>query len=612
MHLRTQCVIAQMHWTGLRCQWLLYRHLAAVPIPFEEKPSWSLPRDALLAHFEINSYMDLTMTLTPMGEPLAIWHHRGGGVGYQSRYSAIEALDLPETIPAMLERAKRLFGDGIAIDFFERGETLTFAALSQNVRRLASGLYQHVGIRRGQHVAVLLSNRIEYPLIWLALAELGAVMVPIVAGSSLREIGFFIDDSDADALIVENELFVAKGMNAAASNLPPAARTVIVGGHQGGCHNFQDLMTSGDPSFAVSDPPEAGDLLNIQYTSGTTGLPKGTMLSHRFWVIGGVVPILMWTPEARSLLSDGPFFYIDPQWMLIAGLYTGARVDFTERMSVRKWVGWLHDRKTELAWFTDPVLKNDPDPRERNLSTRLFLGYHMSPAMIAEAEDRFATPVREAYGMTEIGMGLAVPLEADDPDLIGTCGVPGPFRRCRIVRADGSDAEDDEAGELWIGGDGILDGYYNRPEANADLLRDGWFRTGDLFVRSAKGYYSIVGRLKDMVRRSGESIAAAEVEQVLFDLPGVAAVAVVAVPDEERGEEVKAYLCMAPGVPALTPEAVLKHCRDRLARFKVPRFLAFVDRMPRTASGKVAKELLIRESENLRSGAFDAVTGAWL
>lgn len=532
-------------------------------------------------------------------------------MSYVERYRAIEALDLPATVPAMLDLARSKFGDAPAVDFFERGEALSFAGLYEQVHRLADGLYHRAAIRRGDHVGVLLSNRVEYPVTWLALAELGAVMIPIVLGSSAREIAYFVENGDVDALIVEAGLLAERGLAPGDPTLPPPSRTIVVGGEEPGCLAYASLVAAGSPDFTPPDPAQPGDLLNIQYTSGTTGLPKGTMLNHRFWVIGGVVPIAMWGKDFRSILSDGPFFYIDPQWMLIAALHSGARVDFTQKMSVRKWVGWLAERGTELAWFTDPVLKNDPDPRERTLATKLFLGYHMSPAMISAAEQRFDTPVREAYGMTEVGMGLAVPMEADDPALIGSCGVPGPFRRCRIVRADGSEAPDGEAGELWIGGDGILDGYYKRPEANADLLRDGWFRTGDLFVRDAKGYYSIVGRLKDMVRRSGESIAAAEVEQVLIDFPGVTGAAVVPVPDTDRGEEVKAYLSIVEGLTRPDPQAVLTHCRARLASFKVPRYIAFVESFPMTPSDKIAKHLLIQAADDLRDGSYDAVEGKW-
>jgi len=184
-----------------------------------------------------------------------------------------------------------------------------------------------------------------------------------------------------------------------------------------------------------------------------------------------------------------------------------------------------------------------------------------------------------------------------------------PFRRFRIVRADGSEAGVGEPGELWVSGDGLLRGYWNRPDANAAYHADGWFRTGDVFICDANGYYSIVGRLKDMIRRSGENISAIEVEQVLKDMPGVLDAAVVAVPDPDREEEVKAYILPTPGAVRPPVEAILQHCRDRLAPFKVPRYLAYVDAFPYTPSEKVAKKQLTAGVEDLRAGAWDAREG---
>ena len=211
--------------------------------------------------------------------------------------------------------------------------------------------------------------------------------------------------------------------------------------------------------------------------------------------------------------------------------------------------------------------------------------------------------------MTEIGTALILPDDPGDPDADGTVGVPAPFRECRIVRPDGARCNPGEAGELWVRGDGILSGYYNNPAATSEAFEGDWFRTGDLFVQTEKGYYRIVGRLKDMIRRSSENISALEVEQALTMVDGVRQVAVVAVPDDYRGEEVKAYLLLEPGEsPAsVPPHRVLEQARARLAEYKLPRFIEYVTDFPYTPSQKVAKATLTAQKDDLREGAWDAL-----
>jgi acyl-CoA synthetase (AMP-forming)/AMP-acid ligase II len=527
-----------------------------------------------------------------------------------SEYRRIEATPLPETVPALLEQAARRFGTGTAIDFFEDGESLSFVALRDRVRRLASSLHR-LGVQKGTHVAVAMPNRIEFPVTWLALAELGAVMVPIGPSVVSRELAYYYDDGDVTHAVLDASL-TGVHESIAADERPPAENVVVVGE----CRpypSFADLMAAGDPQFLSPQPPTRGDLLNIQYTSGTTGMPKGVMQTHRFWVVCGCLPTLLFRDSIRRILAEHPFHYMDPQWMLIMGLHSGARVDFTRGMSVRRFMEWLHTRGSELVWFADPLLKTPPSPRDRETSAKLFLAYNFSREMIESAEARYGVRTREFYGMTEIGPALMVPYELADASLLGTCGLPVPFRECRIVDENGRDVAPGEPGELWVRGDSILDGYYKRPDVNARLLTDGWFHTGDLFVQDATGAYRIVGRLKDMIKRSGENVSALEVERVLLELPAIREAAVVPVPDSHRDEEVKAYVQLRDGQARehTSPDQILEHCRARLAKFKLPRYLEYVDEFEYTPSGKVAKHLLLKQKSDLREDSYDFVDAVW-
>jgi len=210
--------------------------------------------------------------------------------------------------------------------------------------------------------------------------------------------------------------------------------------------------------------------------------------------------------------------------------------------------------------------------------------------------------------MTEIGLGTYVPVFAKARAYEGSVGRAGPFRDVSVRDDDGAPVRPDQTGELWVRGRSIFKGYWNRPEATREAINaDGWFRTGDLFRIDADGFLWLVGRKKDMIRRSSENIAAREVEAVLCTLREVEDAACVAVPDDLRGEEVKAYIQLKPEHTPATcpPDRIIRHCETHLAAFKVPRFVAFVEEFPRTASNKIAKAQLVEDCEDLRAGAYD-------
>jgi len=531
---------------------------------------------------------------------------------YEKQKRRIEATPLPAHFRELIDRAAERFGGRIALRFFEDDRELTFAALHEDVNRLASSL-KELGVREGSHVAVMLPNRIEFPLTWLALATLGAVMVPTNNRYTSRELDYLFNDADVGFLVIDEAMLPAFE----SMEKRPAALTedhVIVCGDPGRRprHSWDALLRNGDPGF-VSDAVLTGDtLLNIQYTSGTTGYPKGCMQSQRYWLITGCC-MAMFNPEIRSLLTDHPYFYMDPQWQLIWGLYGGATVNVARRMSTSRFLDWARRYKIEWAWFPKPILKLPEKKTDREHPIKKFHVGAISAAAILEGEARFGRKIRSAYGMTEIGGGLLVPDEIPDLEILETCGVPAPYREVRIVNEEGVDVADGEPGELLVRGDSIFQGYYKKPEANERAFIGDWFRTGDVFVRTSRGYYKIIGRIKDMIRRSSENISALEVEQAVMQLPEVLEAAAVPVPDEYRGEEVKVYVQLNDGYTkdSVPPEKIIGHCKKLLASFKVPRFIAYVDAFPRTPSNKVEKNALVAGVEDLRAGSFDREDGQW-
>ena len=525
---------------------------------------------------------------------------------YEKMKRSIESTPLPANFRELIDRAAERFDQRVALRFFEDKQELTFAGLHEDVNRLASSLHG-LGIGEGSHVAVLLPNRIEFPVTWLALAVIGAVMVPTNTQYTGSELDYLFNDGDVGFLVVDESMLPAfeSMLN------PPAALSddrVIVCGHPGdrSWHSWEYLRDRGDPGF-VSDIRVTGDtLLNIQYTSGTTGFPKGCMQSQRYWLLIGCCVSLS-NPEINSLLTDHPYFYMDPQWQLVWGLYSGATVNVARRMSSSRFLEWVRRYSIEWAWFPKPLLKLPEQEPDCDHPIKKFNVGAISAAAILDAEARFGRQIRMAFGMTEIGAGLVVPSELPDQEILKTCGVAAPFREVRIVDDEGIDVANGEPGELLVRGDSIFQGYYNKPEANEKSFYGEWFRTGDVFLRTDKGYYRIIGRIKDMIRRSSENISALEVEQVIMQLPGVFEAAAVPVPDELRGEEVKIYVQLNDGVKQelVPPESITAHCESHLAPFKVPRFIAYVDTFPRTASNKIAKNTLVAGHVDLRAGCFD-------
>ena len=212
---------------------------------------------------------------------------------------------------------------------------------------------------------------------------------------------------------------------------------------------------------------------------------------------------------------------------------------------------------------------------------------------------------REAFGMTEIGATMFMPLEAEDMIGSGSCGVPCAFRECKVVDENGNELPHGEIGELVVRGPNILLGYYKKPEATRDAFFGDWFRTGDLFRRDENGFFYIVGRIKDMIRRNSENISAREVESVIAQAPGVSDVAAVGVPHETRGEDVKIYVIPEQRDTPPDPEALIAFAAQRLAPFKVPRYVECVEKFPRTPSGKIAKNVLKAAKPDLRAGSWD-------
>lgn len=475
----------------------------------------------------------------------------------------------------------------LAVGCAETGRRWSWAELDSAVDRLAAWLVGRLGAASGARVAVLARNHPLQVVLQFACERAGAIFVPYNWRLAQAEIAALMADADPVLVFRDAEFTVPDH---------PAEQLLLA-----------DLEALGEPGTRAPADARRGwdEPMTLLYTSGTSGRPKGVMITvgNAFW---GPTNFAL-----GSMVSHESVFLCDMPMFHTAGLFAAVRVPIWAGGSVWISAGFVPDRT--IARIADPALGITHYFSVPQMATTLwqhpdfaaekFHGLKMyvtggAPNPKAQVE-RFAhagNRFSDGFGMSETGSNFAMPVHDVDRLIAkaGSCGLPLIGVQPRIVDEDGNDVAQGETGELWLRGPSITPGYWNQPELTARAFHDGWFRTGDAALRDADGFYYLVDRKKDMYISGGENVYPAEVEAVLAELPEIAEAAVIGVPSERWGEVGRAFVILKAGAE-LTAEAVVAHCAARLAKFKVPASVVIADSIPRTASGKVQKHLLPRD-----------------
>lgn len=524
----------------------------------------------------------------------------------------LESAALPSTIYELLCVTAKKHGDGQAWHFIDTGVSRTWNEVKSLVDQVAAALHS-VGVGPGSHVAVMAWNIEEFPLTWLALARLGATMVPVNARYTASEVAYVLETGSVTHLIFDEE-FLDTVLAVERTNIGDD-KLIVVGTPNARFANWRDLLDVAHAAAPIADP-QPDRLLNLQFTSGTTGFPKACMLSHRYWVVLGFTSVEMYGVKLQRFYASTSFFYMVPQRILVNTMFAGGTIFFPKRATAKRFMVDVARFDCDYCLPFQPLMTLPPSPDDK--AHRVKIATSSIPSMTtgehSRFQERFGFAIQNWYGMTEIGSGSYVPAHRVMEKLdSGTIGVPTPFREMAIFDLDGRRLPTGASGEICVKGPGMMQGYYRNEAATAESFRNGWFRTGDLGRMDEDGYFYIVGRLKDMVRRGGENVAAREVEAVIRMMPGVVESAVVPVPDPHAGEEVKAYVQLGDGLSPeiVTPQAILAHCAQHLAPFKVPRYIAYVPRFSLTESQRVQKRVLTDGVRDLRVGAYDRFLQTW-
>ncbi|MFN8191755.1 MAG: long-chain fatty acid--CoA ligase [Nocardioidaceae bacterium] len=487
---------------------------------------------------------------------------------------------------------------------------LTYAEVNAMANQVAGYLVSE-GVRPGDRVALTCPNLPYFPIVYYGILKAGGVVVPLNVLNKGRENAYYLEDSGAKVYFCFQgtpELPMGQEGHAGFEAAETCGRFVMITAELGapspieGVPTLVDALTGQSPTFetVVRDETETAVIL---YTSGTTGQPKGAELSHANLIMNALTCNRLFgsAPATDTHLLTLPLFHsFGSTVQMNAGFSTAATLVLVPRFDPHAAVALMD--KHEVTFFAGvPTMwwgllgaleGADVDKIAGNLRMAVSGGASLPVEIIKEVQARLGVQILEGYGLSETSP-VATFSDPDQAPRPGSIGVPIWGVECKLIDPEWNTvSEVGEIGEIAIRGHNIMKGYLNRPEATAEVMKDGWFRTGDLARKDEDGFYYIVDRSKDMIIRGGYNVYPRELEEVLMTHPDVSLAAVIGVPHESHGEEIKAFVIRKPGA-TVTEDELIAWGKEQMAAYKYPRLVAFVDSLPMTATGKILKRELL-------------------
>jgi len=513
-------------------------------------------------------------------------------------YSEVHYRERPKTLFDLLENTATEWPEAEA--FVDGDQRMTYGGFHDMVNRISAALQQRFDVKKGDRVAILLGNGIPFAASYFAIVRLGAVVVPLNTRYKATELSFELNDSGAKVLIAEPQFY--ESLEGVRDDLATVSHIFIDGDEApSGTRPFKELAAYESTTFKKPDISE-WDLSNIMYTSGTTGQPKGAMQFHR-----GSIATAMLTSEFLHYehgrdrnLCVIPLFHVTGLSMnFIGAVFAGIPVVFMKKFHTEEALRLVQKERITVMVSVITVywlMLNNKHFADYDLTSLREIVYGGSPAaadVIHQMREKLpGVLLHNGFGMTETH---AFDTYLEDKDVISHIESVGkilPLVDMKIVDHKGEEVAAGEPGELLLKGSKVVRGYWNKPEVNEQAFTDGWLHSGDIARIDGDGYVYILDRIKDMINRGGEKIYSIEVENVLYGHPKIMEAAVFGVPDKVFGEQVKAAVVPKPD-QTLTEQEVIDFCAQRLANYKVPIAVVFLDELPRNPGGKVMKSRLL-------------------